>query len=139
MIEKGIRSKAFFQRELEVESISGSQLSRRLAVLDTQTLADLLGASAKKYWMFRGNGSSKRQNRGILKLIDSSYIKLPQNASDWAAVSKDSSGVKIHTRLAVASADEVFPEKMIPSTPNVADIEAANYLYRRHRRHLYYG
>ncbi|MDN4605919.1 transposase [Sporosarcina sp. F6_3S_P_2] len=53
---------------------------------------------------------------------------LPQNACEWAAVNKDSSGVKLHLKLAVASADEDFPERMIPSTPNVADIDVANYL-----------
>lgn len=53
---------------------------------------------------------------------------MPNNASNWTAVSKDSSGVKIHLRLALASSDSVFPEKMIPSTANISDIDAVNYL-----------
>ena len=127
-IEKGLRSKPAILTELELDSISGSQLSRRLATVDTQALADLLALVAKKYWLVRGKTSGFSSNIGILKLIDSTHIKLPQNASTWTAVSKDSSGVKLHLRLAVASATEVFPEKMIPSTSNVADIDAVNYL-----------
>ncbi|MDN4605920.1 hypothetical protein [Sporosarcina highlanderae] len=46
--EKGIRLKAYYKRELEVASISGSHLSRRLAGFDTFALADLLAAFAKK-------------------------------------------------------------------------------------------
>lgn len=127
-IEKGLRSEPAILAELELDSISGSQLSRRLATVDTQALADLLALVAKKYWLVRGKTSGFSSNIGILKLIDSTHIKLPQNASTWTAVSKDSSGVKLHLRLAVASATEVFPEKMIPSTSNVADIDAVNYL-----------
>ncbi|MHA6259033.1 IS4 family transposase [Sporosarcina sp. CAU 1771] len=127
-IEKGLRSKPAILAELDLESISGSQLSRRLATVDTQALADLLALVAKQYWLLRGKTAGFSANIGILKLIDSTHIKLPQNASTWTAVSKDSSGVKLHLRLAVASATEVFPEKMIPSTSNVADIDAVNYL-----------
>jgi len=127
-IEQGIRAKPAILLELELDSISGSQLSRRLAKLDTSALADLLGSVTKRYWLVRGKTAGISANIGILKLIDSTHIKLPQNASTWTAVSKDSSGVKLHLRLAVASATEVFPEKMIPSTSNVVDSDAVNYL-----------
>ncbi|MBE1556213.1 hypothetical protein [Sporosarcina limicola] len=42
-IEQGIRAKPAILIELELDSISGSQLSRQLAKLDTSALADLLG------------------------------------------------------------------------------------------------
>ena len=53
-IERGIRSKPKVQKELGVTSISGSQLSRRLANLDTKSLASLLGLVAKQYWYYEG-------------------------------------------------------------------------------------
>lgn len=127
-IERGIRSKPKVQKELGVTSISGSQLSRRLANLDTKSLASLLGLVAKQYWLLRGKAGGISANIGILKIIDSSHIKLPQNASTWTAVSKNSSGVKLHLRLAVSSATEIFPEKMMPSTSNIADSDVVNYL-----------
>lgn len=127
-IERGIRSKPEVQKELGVTSISGSQLSRRLANLDTKSLASLLGLVAKQYWLLRGKAGGISANIGILKIIDSSHIKLPQNASTWTAVSKNSSGVKLHLRLAVSSATEIFPEKMMPSTSNIADSDVVNYL-----------
>lgn len=127
-IEEGIRSKTAIQKELKLASISSSQLSRRLAELDTSALADILGLITKQYWLIRGNAYGINPFVGILKLIDSTHIKLPQNASTWTAVSKDSSGVKLHLRLAIASANETFPEKMIPSTANVADSDVVNHI-----------
>lgn len=128
-IEIGIRSKKKIQNELGFKSISASQLSRRLEKLDTIHLAELLGMIAQKYRLLKSDkAKGLNPNVGLLRLIDSSHIKLPNNASNWTAVTRDSSGVKIHLRLAVSSSDSVFPEKMIPSTSNVSDIEAVNHL-----------
>lgn len=128
-IEIGIRSKKHIQHELYLKSISASQLSRRLEQLDTTHLAELLSMIAQKYRILKSDKSKGlNPNVGLLRIIDSSHIKLPNNASNWTAVSKDSSGVKLHLRLAVSSSDSVFPEKMIPSTSNVSDIDAVNYL-----------
>ncbi|MBD7986409.1 transposase, partial [Sporosarcina sp. Sa2YVA2] len=47
---------------------------------------------------------------------------------NWTAVSKDSCGIKLHVRMVAASSSSVFPEKMIPSTGNVADSDAVNHI-----------
>lgn len=127
-IEVGIRSKKEIQKELNIDSISSSQLSRRLSMLDTVELEKLLSYIATKYWLLNSNAKGINSKVGLLRLIDSSFIKLPNFASDWTAVSKDSSGVKIHLCLAVASSKSVFPERMVPSTANVTDIDAVNHL-----------
>src|SRR5690606_22224019 len=128
-IEIGIRSKKQIRQELDLKSISSSTLSRRLATLNTNELADMLSRIAQQYKFLKaGKSKGLNPNVGLLRIIDSSHIKLPNNASNWTAVSKDSSGVKIHLRLALASSDSVFPEKMIPSTANISDIDAVNYL-----------
>ncbi|MBS4219169.1 IS4 family transposase, partial [Bacillus sp. FJAT-49711] len=127
-IEVAIRSKKQIQNELKIGSISASQISRRLRSLDTAELSALLGRIAWKYWSIKSKAKGIHSNVGILRIIDSTFIKLPNQASDWTAVSKDSSGVKLHLCLAVASSDSVFPERMIPSTSNVADIDAVNHL-----------
>lgn len=36
--------------------------------------------------------------------------------------------MKIHLRLAVASANSTFPEKMVPSSSNISDIDVVNHL-----------
>lgn len=127
-IETGIRSKVAIQKELELDSINASQLSRRLETLDTALLADIFGQLAKQYWMLQNTSYSMNAVVGILKIIEATHIKLPQNASTWAAISKDSSGVKLHLRLALASSTESFPEKAILSTQNIADSDAVNHL-----------
>ena len=117
-----------FQQELELKSISHSQLSRRLMELNTADLADLLGRLARHYWILQRHAQGVNPHVGILRIIDAAYVKLPDSASSWTAVSKVSSGIKLHIRLVVESADSVFPEKMIPSTGNIADIDAVNHL-----------
>lgn len=67
-------------------------------------------------------------NVGPLRIIDGTYVKLPNDALNWTAISKDSSGIKLHVRIVVASANSIFPEKMIPSTGNVADSDAVNHI-----------
>ncbi|MBO1006023.1 IS4 family transposase [Pseudogracilibacillus auburnensis] len=127
-IELAIRSEEQIQGALNVDSISASQLSRRLRKLDTSILSEILGRLVFRYWRLKSFAKGLNPTVGLLRIIDSSFIKLPNQASDWTAVSKDSSGVKLHLRLAVASSDSVFPEDMIPSTSNIADIDAVNYL-----------
>jgi hypothetical protein len=53
---------------------------------------------------------------------------LPNSASNWTAISKVSSGIKLHVLVVAASSDSVFPEKVIPSTGNVADSDAVNHI-----------
>lgn len=127
-IEIGIRSKKDFQKEIGVESISHSQLSRRLRELNTADLVDLLGRLAVHYRNLQGNAVGIIEKVGAIKIIDGTYIKLPNNALNWTAVSKDSCGIKLHVRVVVASASSTYPEKMIPSTGNIADLDAVNHI-----------
>src|SRR5690606_35101194 len=124
----GIRSKKDFQREIGIESISHSQLSRRLRELNTADLVDLLGGLAVHYRKLQGNAKGIIENVGAIKIIDGTYVKLPKHALNWTAVSKDSCGIKLHVRVVVASATSTFPEKMIPSTGNIADSDAVNHI-----------
>lgn len=127
-IEAAIRSKKSLRLELGLQSISHSQISRRLIELNTSDLADILGGLAQKYWSLQKNANGLNHRVGILRIIDGTYVKLPNNASNWTAISKVSSGIKLHIRVVVASANSVFPEKMIPSTGNVADSDAVNHI-----------
>ena len=127
-ISEHISAHKSIQRELELDCISHSQLSRRLIDLDTSQLADLLGSLAKTYWVLQRHASGINNRVGVIRIIDGTYVKLPATASGWTAISKVSSGIKLHIRIVVASVDSVFPEKMVASTGNVADSDAVNHL-----------
>ncbi|MCG7346590.1 IS4 family transposase [Sporosarcina sp. ACRSL] len=127
-IEIGVRSKKDFQREIGVKSLSHSQLSRRLSQLNTADLADLLCSLASQYRTLKSNAKGINENVGPIRIIDGTYVKLPKNALNWTAVSKDSCGIKLHVRVLVTSATSTFPEKMIPSTGNIADSDAVNHI-----------
>lgn len=127
-IALNIGPKKSFQPELGLKSISGSQISRRLIKLNTADLADLLGRLARHYWILQRHAQGINPHVGILRIIDGTYVKLPNNASNWTALSQNSSGIKLHIRIVVASANSVFPEKMIPSTGNVSDVDAVNHI-----------
>lgn len=128
MIEAGIRSEPEIQKELDVDSFSTGQLSRRLTMLNTGDLSQILYHLADKYRSITKGSKGLNPKVGKLAIIDSSSIRLPLNALDWKALSKDYCGVKIHLRLVVVRADSVFPDAMIPSTANITDIEAVNHL-----------
>jgi hypothetical protein len=127
-IDTGIRSKKDFRKEIGIESISHSQISRRLIDLNTADLSDLLSRLAEQYWTLKGNAKGINSNVGPLRIIDGTYVKLPKNALNWTAISKDSCGIKLHVRVVVASVNSIYPEKMIPSTGNVADSDAVNHI-----------
>ena len=121
-------SKPKFLEEIGLKSISHSSIGRRLSELKTSHLGDFLGRSAAHYRRLKGDAKGLNANVGLLRIIDGAYIKLPNNAANWTAISKDSCGIKLHVRIVVASPDSVFPEKMIPSTGNVADSDAVNHI-----------
>lgn len=127
-IEENIRANRSVQRELGIQSISYAQLSRRLATLDTQELVRILGQLTNAYWKLQRHATGMNPKVGLIRIIDGTYVKLPDSASGWTAISKVSSGIKLHIRIVVASANSVFPEKMIASTGNIADSDAVNYL-----------
>ena len=121
-------SKPKFLEEIGLKSITHSTIGRRLSELNTSHLGDFLGRLAAHYWRLKGDAKWLNANVGLLQIIDGTYIKLPNNVAIWTAISKDSCGIKLHVRIVVASPDSVFPEKMIPSTGNVADSDAVNHI-----------
>ncbi|MDW0116239.1 IS4 family transposase [Sporosarcina thermotolerans] len=127
-IEAGIQAEPEFQKEIETDFISHSQISRRLIQLNTAHLVELFSRLAVLFWRIKGDTKGLNANVGPIRIIDGTYVKLPSDALSWTAVSKDSAGIKLHVRIVVASANSVYPEKMIPSTGNVADSDAVNHI-----------
>ena len=130
-IEEKIRSDKKFRETLNLPSISGSQLSRRINELPTETtrkfyvkVINMLNDLTKDY---KGINSKI----GKLGIVDSTHLKLPPQLCDWAYVTKGWNVVKMHTRLVVVSDNVSFPDKILPSNGNVSDFESTDVLIEK--------
>lgn len=122
VIVEHLRSSETFQQLLDLESISTSQISRKLRALPytySQTL--FLNATRKLQQLTKDNKGIP--NLGRLHIVDSTELTLPAVAGQWAYCSKTKNAVKMHTRLIVTDKDTVFPDRIIASTADVADSE----------------
>jgi hypothetical protein len=125
VIEAKLRANENLKRALNLQEISGSQLSRKLNEIPTEIFQGLfLRLVADLNQQTLGyQGISKRI--GKLGIIDSSSLQLPFSIGDWARLSSKDSSVKMHLRLIVASPETVYPDHMIPTTRNYDDREVA--------------
>lgn len=124
----GLAANPELQSIVGLDSFSPAQLSRRLRDLNTFHIADLFHRTAATYWALQKDRSGPLKRVGILSVIDGTHIKVPVQTMDWAAISKDSAGVKMHVKIAVANADSVYPERVMMSSGNISDIEMVNHL-----------
>jgi hypothetical protein len=128
-IAENIRSDAQYQAEFEVTSISKSQLSRRINDFPVDISLALFEAVVDKIGKHAHlSKSSVLSIDKPLAIVDSTNIRLPFNLADWANVTKQRSGIKVHTRLMVVDKTAPFPDKIVPSTGNVSDYEGSDYL-----------
>ncbi|MBB2483574.1 IS4 family transposase [Bacillus sp. APMAM] len=138
-IEEQIRARNDSKELFGVSTISGSQISRRVNSLPTTLAEELFLTAVKKLQevtTFKGGHSIF----GKLHVVDASCLHLGPTLGKWAYVTHNRNQVKLHTRLVVASPDEAFPDKVIPSTGNVDEREVvmelvtdpdATYLFDR--------
>lgn len=124
-IEKEIRSDTCLQEEFGVDSISKSQLSRRMNQVPVEVCESLFTAVLQQI-QERTRGQSSRATP--LALVDSTNIRLPLQLADWAYASKHRSGVRIHTRLMVIEGHMPYPDRIVPSTGRVSDYEGSDLL-----------
>jgi hypothetical protein len=127
-MEEGLRADKSLLAELEIESISASQLSRRIAMLPTELLAELFTHTVANVQALCKNLKGVTVHIGKLNIIDSTSFTLPMNLCKWARVKKDWTGVKAHVRLVVEGEGISYPDAVIPSTGNVFDTEGAHIL-----------
>ena len=127
-MEEKIRASSDLQKSLGLSSISGSQLSRRINDLPTEWVQGLFCRVVAKIQELTKDSTGLKGGIGKLRIVDSTHISLPAQLSSWAFVTKGWTVVKMHTRLVVASADTVFPDRILPSTGNVSDQEGSDVL-----------
>ena len=106
-----------FQKELQSESFSASQISRRLRDLPTEVLDFLFKELVKKLGKELG---FHKLNQGLkqIYLIDSTTISMCLSQYPWADFRKTKAGIKLHLRLKFH--DEVLPDDAIitPARPS---------------------
>jgi Transposase DDE domain/Domain of unknown function (DUF4372) len=108
-----------FQINIGLESISFSQISRRLRDLEPETVK-LLFRHALQEIIIRVGIKNANQELGQLHLIDSSTISLCLTQYPWAVFRKTKSGIKLHLRLKFW--DGYFlPDEAIITNAKVAD------------------
>ncbi|MDD3267585.1 MAG: DUF4372 domain-containing protein, partial [Burkholderiales bacterium] len=100
-----------FATQVGIESISASQLSRRLRELPTILFRELF--SILKVETIKHLGPSTAQQIGNLYLIDSSTISLCLSRYSWASFRKIKAGVKLHLRLKFLEEGLVIPDEAI--------------------------
>lgn len=114
-----------FQELLGLESISPSQLSRKMKQLPTQELQSLFFSLLDQIKELTKDKRGITPGIGKLRLLDSTELTLPPLLSKWAYCSRSNHGVKMHTSLVVVDAETMYPDKMIATTKDVADHEVA--------------
>ena len=95
---------------IQLESISASQLSRRLPTLPTNIPDELLAELVRHIGMSTSM-EAVRQEIGRLNLIDSSTVTLALTRYPWARFRKTKSGIKLH--LGLDFFKEMVPVKSI--------------------------
>lgn len=127
-MEEKLRAYPDLRDDLQISEISGSQLSRRINEFPTELLQELFFHMILLIQKLTENKKGLPKGIGRLNILDSTHIKLPENLSNWAYVTKGWTVVKMHTRLVVVSVNTAFPDKIVPSTGNVSDYEGSDVL-----------
>jgi len=100
------------QKATELESISFSQLGRRLGQVQTlvfqELFLDLVAQIHEKTYF-----EKRRKLTTPLKIIDSSTLPLNLNHHKWAEFRKTKSGIKLHLRLVFLEKGCSYPDKAV--------------------------
>jgi hypothetical protein len=122
-ISNHLKAKKWLQDWLELDSIHGSSLHRKLEELPLDLLQDMFVTIVRAIALHYA-GKSGIGNLGKLQIIDSTEIRLPPVYGSWAYVSKSKNAVKMHTSLLVGDEDSMCPDRIIFSTADVSDQDA---------------
>ncbi|MBB5172536.1 IS4 family transposase [Texcoconibacillus texcoconensis] len=130
-IVEGLSCEPEVLNELNLKSISASQLSRRINDLPTEWVQDVFFKTIELLERLTKGDKKESSRMGPFYIVDSTPLKLPLNRCDWAKMSSSMSAVKMHLCLAHISDNISYPVKMLPSTGNVSDFESVDYLIEK--------
>jgi Transposase DDE domain len=107
------------QSELNLESISTSQLSRKLRDINSDIFESVFHRCVKQI-SNRCGAKKATEKLGRIHLIDSSTISMCLSQYPWAEFRRTKAGVKLHLRLMFADG-LVYPDKAILTPAKPAD------------------
>jgi hypothetical protein len=108
-----------FQRAIDLESFSASQISRRLRNLEPETVKLLFAHAIRELSIQVGFGNVTKE-LGMLHLIDSSTISLCLTQCPWAVFRKVKGGIKLHLGLKFWDG-YIIPDQAVITNAKVAD------------------
>jgi hypothetical protein len=115
-----LKNNQFIQKELGLETISTSQLSRKLRDIPPGVIEAVLNHLIQKVRQTFGlNGANRMLNK--IHLIDSSTLTLCLSQHPWAPKNRFTAGVKMHTRV-VYHNGITYPDKLIITPARPADL-----------------
>lgn len=103
-----------FSKAIKLDSISFSQLSRKLRSMMPETVQTLFQDLVRQVG-FQTGFKPIRQELGNLYLIDSSIISLCITRYRWASFRKTKGGIKIHLRLRLFEKGVLLDARVYPS------------------------
>ena len=121
-----LRTNEQLQQEVELESISSSQLSRKLRNLNPEVYENSFHHLVSQIHRQMGNRKGN-EALGRINLIDASTISLCLTQYRWADFRNTKAGIKLHTRV-IYHGDEVTPDKVIIKPARASDKSEMNQL-----------
>jgi hypothetical protein len=108
------------QKLLKLDSISTSQLSRRLRDIKSTFWADTFIAVSKATLVKTAAYAHREPKENKIHIIDSSTISLCLNKFRWADFRKTKSGIKLHQRIQIQNGC-TYPDKASLTPAKVSD------------------
>jgi len=118
-ISEKVKRKKSVQRQVGLESISKSQLSRKLGDVPSEIFQVILQHLVQKLHVLIGPKKADKA-LGKIHLIDSSTISMCLSQYEWADFRDTKSGVKMHTSIEFCDGEH-YLNKMIPTPARPAD------------------
>ena len=106
-----------FQAAIGLESLSSSQISRKIRGIDSAILEEIF------YFLVALANQNKRNDK-LPKafIVDSTTVSLNKNRYPWAEFRSTKSGIKLHLRLAYIGKGDAYPDKAVLTNASVHDV-----------------
>lgn len=119
-IEENLRKTQDLQELVQLQSIHGATVYRKIETLPTDVLRELAMSIFERIHRHYSQ-CALSSKAGPLHIVDSTQIALPKVAGEWAYCSKDLNAVKVHVRLVMDAPGVTYPDKLVQSTAAVSD------------------
>ncbi|WP_407272916.1 transposase [Radiobacillus sp. PE A8.2] len=118
-VSENVKRKKMVQRQVGLESISKSQLSRKFGEIPSEIFQVIMHQLIQKLHLILGPKKAEKA-LGKIHLIDSSTLSMCLSQYEWADFRDTKSGIKMHTSLVFCDG-ESYPNDVIITPARPAD------------------